>query len=291
MVAMLFQMWGTRGGRNDLGSRIGTRTSCYSFQAGEDLYVFDAGSGLVSVADALLTDARLRGVTRVSVFVTHAHLDHWEGLKDASWMWRPKNGLQLTLFGPTEALGAIRGSLAPPGFVSLEILALGTLAAFSYVELAADASVALPGATLHTVRLHHYSGIAPNRRHLDTLGYRLAVDGGPGISYLSDHEPIADTRAVEDQVLSASNLAIVDANYSDIGQHAFGHGSIEYAADLARRHPAVQVLAGHHGPMRTDQVIEDAMRRHGAGLPNLLLAVQRGELRWDGQARRFEPGP
>ncbi len=217
-------IWGCRGGRNTWHSRIGNATSCYSLAVGADLFVFDAGRGLGALAAALAGDERLRAIERLHVLVTHAHLDHWEGLKDAEWMWRRDNGLELTVLGPQEALDTIAAGHAPPAFVPLEVLALGTLRRLSFVALAAGASVALPGATLETVALHHYSGLEPNRRYLDTLGYRLAVTDGPTVAYLSDHEPTAATRALEDAVVATAQLVIVDANHSDVAQHTFGHG-------------------------------------------------------------------
>ena len=48
-----FQVWGSRGGRNTHGSRIGNLTSCYSLRAGEDVFVFDAGRGLLVLAEAV----------------------------------------------------------------------------------------------------------------------------------------------------------------------------------------------------------------------------------------------
>lgn len=280
-----FQVWGSRGGRNTSGSRIGNLTSCYSVHAGEDLYVFDAGRGLLLLADAVVRDRAMPGVSRVHVMVTHGHMDHWEGLKDAAWMWTQGNGLTLDVIGPAEALDAIRHAHAPPSFVPLEVLALGTVARFGTVEVTADITHALPGATLRTVALHHYSGIAPARHYVQTLGYQLIVDGGPTITYLSDHEPTDETRATEDVCVASSDLAVIDANYGEIREHAFGHGSIEYAASLATRHPAVRVLAAHHGPLRSDDAIEAIYARQTA--PNLAIAREGDSLVWDAAARCF----
>jgi phosphoribosyl 1,2-cyclic phosphodiesterase len=284
-----FGVWGCRGGRNTHGSQIGNLTSCYALRAGEDLFVFDAGRGLLVLADAVLDDARLRGVSRVHVLVTHAHMDHWEGLKDAAWMWRPSNGLSVSLVGPAEALDAIRRAHAPPSFVALDVLALSTLARFELVEIAAGATLTLPGAVLHAVALHHYSGVAPHEHHLDTLGYHLVLDEGPSIAYLSDHEPTAATSEMERTLLAASQLAILDANYGSIAEHAFGHGSVEHAAGLARAHPETWVLAAHHGPLRSDAAIAAAHRQYGTGAANLTIAAEGDAARWDPGTRRFVP--
>jgi hypothetical protein len=217
-------------------------------------------------------------------------MDHWEGLKDAAWMWRPRNGLGLTLLGPKEALDTIRRAHEAPAYVPLELLARDSLAQLTFVELEAGMTVALSGARLATAALHHYSGVAPDQRHLDALGYRLDLDGGLGLAYLSDHEPTPATRAQEDALVATAALAIVDANYGDVREHAFGHGSVEFAAELAGRHPGVQVLAGHHGPTRSDEAIEASLRRHGAGRANLGLAIEHDDRRWDARTRRFQPG-
>lgn len=287
MDSIAFDVWGSRGGRSKDGSRIGTLTSCYSIMAGGDLFIFDGGRGLSPLAAAKFADQRFSGIGRAHVLITHAHLDHWEGLKDAEWMWRKGNGLALTVLGPNEALEAIHQGYQPPSYVPLEILALGTLGSLSFVELAANSHAAVAGATLQTVALHHYSGMAPNRRYLDAIGYRLELPGGPSVVYLNDHEPVASTRAQEDTVLAGSHLAIVDANFCNLADHAFGHGSIESAADVARRHPDTLVLASHHGPMVSDAQIEDAYRRHGAGLTNLALAREGDCWLWDAGARQF----
>lgn len=274
-----------------MGSAIGNRTSCYSVTHGEDLYVFDAGSGLLDLSIAQRTDERLDDVKRVHVFVTHAHWDHWEGLKDAEWLWRKNNGIELSILAPEEAIDAIESACKPPSFVKLAILAIGTVKSFRISPLVANQEVALPSAKLLPVPLHHYSGIAPNQEYLCTLGYRLQLEGGPTIVYLCDHEPTAKTVDVEETALASADLAIVDASYGDISEHAFGHGSIESAASLSKRFPNMRILAAHHGAMREDADIEDAMRRHGAGLPNLSLAIEGSEAVWNPQTGRFDTTP
>jgi phosphoribosyl 1,2-cyclic phosphodiesterase len=256
-------------------------------RAGRDLYVFDAGRGLVVLADAVL-NGQLGEIERVHVLVTHAHMDHWEGLKDAGWLWRRGNNLALSLIAPGEALAAIKSAHAPPSFVDLEVLALGTLARFEYRELSAGSSLALPGARLDAVALHHYSGMAPHKHYLDTLGYVLTLDAGPAVAYLSDHEPTAATATIEESVLALSQLAIVDSNYGAVADHAFGHGSIEYAAALARAHPTVQIVAGHHGPLRSDDVITGDLARFGAGCANLDIAREGDIATWDPAVARFQ---
>ena len=282
-----FQIWGARGSRNATGSTIANRTSCYSLAVGQDLYVFDAGSGLLELSAAQHSDTRLAHIRRVHLLVTHAHWDHWEGIKDAEWLWRKGNGIELTILAPKEALDAIERTCQPPSFVRLEILALGTVKSLSFVELEAGGEVPLPSAQLLPLPLNHYSGISPHVQALYTLGYRLSVKDGPTVVYLCDHEPSAATAEMEDAALASADLAIVDASYGNISEHAFGHGSIESAAVMSRRFPKLRILAAHHGPMRKDRDIEEAMERHGSSLPHLSLASDGHEEIWDAEKKRF----
>lgn len=287
-----FDVWGCRGSRNFVPPRseIGNLTACYSLLLGEDLYVLDAGRGLAALAAAMRTEARFRKVARVHVLVTHAHMDHWEGLKDADWFWLRDNRLELEIAGREQALHAIRGGHEHPSYVPLEMLAQGTLRRLAYRTLGTGEHGAFGnGVFVRTAALNHYSGPADARRHLDTLGFRVEVEGGPVVCYLSDHEPGPTTLATELDVLEGAHLAVVDSHFADVENHAHGHGSQEHTASLARRRPEVLVLAGHHGPLFGDDDIRAAHARHGGGLSNFRLAVEGETYLWSTPRRRFEP--
>ena len=284
-----FDVWGSRGSRSLVPplSRIGNRTSCYSLLRGPDLLVLDAGLGLAALTHAMSAQKRFDGVRRVHVLVSHAHMDHWEGLKDAEWFWRRNNGLQVTLHGTDEALSAIRSGYAHPLYVPLELLAAGKLRRLRSRALKAGARLRLGPWALETCALNHYSGAGRRRLFLSTVGYRITVDGGPAVAYLSDHEPTSGTRETDRRMTRGGHLVVLDAHFADIADHAFGHGSQEHAAVVARENPGTLVLAGHHGPIFSDAEIEASRRRHGRGLPNLELAVEGRSYVWSAARKAF----
>lgn len=286
-----FDLWGCRGSRNFAPalSRIANRTSCYSLAVGDEILVFDAGRGLGALGHALRHDASLSGVRRVHLLVTHAHMDHWEGLKDVEWFWRRGNGLEVTLYGTAEAQGAIQRGFEPPAYVPLELLAQGTVQSFRRETLEAGSRLRLCGGELIAYSLNHYSGSAATRRDIDTLGYRFALPGGPAVAYVSDHEPTPATWDTERALVSGAQIAVYDAHFPDVKSHMHGHGSQEHAAFVARHFPQTLVLAGHHGPLFEDDELQATFERYGAGLPNFALAVEDSRYLWKGE--RFEPGP
>lgn len=283
-----FDVWGCRGSHSSAPgrSRIGCHTSCYSLHCGQDLFVFDAGRGIALLADATTNHPRLRQTKRIHLFVSHAHMDHWEGLKDAGWFWTPKNGLSVAIYGTREAIDTIQRGLAPPAFVPLDVLAQNSVAKLTWNEVHAGEAATIAGQSVLPIKLNHYSGLVDSRRDLDTVGYRVSIANGPSVAYLCDHEPTAATQAAEDVAMNGAQLAVLDCQFADRKDHAFGHGSQEHAAACAKRHPGCLVLCAHHGP-RSDEHIEEGLRRHGAGLTNIELAVEGRGLLWNATNRTF----
>ncbi len=291
-----FDVWGCRGSRSLIPprSRFGNNTSCYSLLDDEDLVILDGGRGLGALGHAMIGDGRFQGVRRIHVLVSHSHLDHWEGLKDAEWFWEPNGRLDFSLYAPPQALAAIRQGYQHPSYVPLETLAQGKLDSIQVHPLRLEGALTVGGWSVETFPLNHYSGSGAGRQMLDAFGFLLGRSGGPAVAYLCDHEPTEETRNMEDRVLSRAHLAVVDAHFESIRQHAFGHGSVEHAAGVARRHTGVTVIAAHHGPTFTDAGILAASREHANGLENFHLAAEGSTYRWrpgEGAFRRLEGSP
>jgi hypothetical protein len=189
--AVDFDIWGCRGSRSlPLGrSAVGIRTSCYSVLAGDEVLVLDAGRGIGMLAEAMKREARFAAVRTVYVLIGHAHLDHWEGLKDVDWFWERDNGLAVELCGPREAIDVVRAGHREPAYVPLERLADGTVRSLTYRVLEAGVTASLGRFSIASHALHHYSGMGESRRHLETIGYCVSLAGGPRVAYISDHEP------------------------------------------------------------------------------------------------------
>ncbi len=284
-----FDIWGCRGSKSYIParSRIGNHTSCYSLQAGSDLYVFDAGLGLASLSYEIHRQDRFAGVKRVNLLITHAHLDHWEGLKDADWFWQRENGLEIRIFGLDEAINAIQRGYEHPSFVSLDLLARGTISHLEFRSFSFGDVFEVGDWKVENVPLNHYSGTPEDKSVLQTSGYRLSLPNGPVVCYISDHEPTEETLPAEKQLTRGGDLVVYDAHFPDIKDQRYGHGSQEHAANMARQSKKLLVIAGHHGPMFSDVDIDKTYRRHSVNLPNFYIAVEGESYVWDEDEKKF----
>jgi ribonuclease BN (tRNA processing enzyme) len=284
-------IWGARGSRSLVPpwSKVGNNTSCYSLLQGEDVLVIDGGRGLAALAHAVLAEERFQSVKRITLVVSHAHMDHWEGLKDCSWFWGLSHSreLELEILGPSQALESIKRAYESPSFMPLEILAGYNLELQQRV-LETGESIELRNWKIQTHSLNHYSGSADRKRYLDTLGLRISPLGcEPVVSYLCDHEPTDETRSAEKFLLNGAEIALIDANFLNTTDQAFGHGSQETAAKLAQSYPDILFLATHHGPGFSDEQLMASFEHHARGLSNLRLAVEGTTLRWDSKSTVF----
>ncbi len=257
-------------------------------QDGSDLFVFDAGLGLASLSYEIHRQRRLGVVKRIFVLITHAHLDHWEGLKDADWFWERDNGLEVRVFGVDEAINAIQRGYEHPSFVDLDLLAQSTVSKLDFISFSFGDVLELGEWRLESLALNHYSGTPEDKSVVQTSGYRLSREGGPIVCYISDHEPGPATVDVEGQLTRDANIVLYDSHFSTIAEQRFGHGSQEHSANVAKSSPNLLVLAGHHGPMYSDVDIEKTFRRLSKGLDNFALAVEGHGFVWDSTMEKFQ---
>jgi phosphoribosyl 1,2-cyclic phosphodiesterase len=128
-----------------------------------------------------------------------------------------------------------------------------------------------------------------------TLGYRI-TDGGHTLVYMPDHEPGLGTPLdqLEDEWVSGLDLArgadllLHDAQYTDeeYPRHlGWGHSSQADLLTFAHRAGAGRLMAFHHDPLHTDEVLDamaaDALARWEAagGVPGSLeLATEATEV-------------
>ncbi len=144
-MAISVTFWGVRGSIATPGPdtvEFGGNTSCVEVVCGERRIVLDTGTGMRLLGQRLLRD---RKRVQMSVFYSHMHWDHIQGLPFFTPMYMP--GTQIDFHGMKGLQSALLTQMSEPGFP----VSLGDLPSqLSFNELAEGARVRLDDETTVT---------------------------------------------------------------------------------------------------------------------------------------------
>jgi phosphoribosyl 1,2-cyclic phosphodiesterase len=206
----------------------------------------------------------------LSAFVTHLHFDHVQGLPFFGPALR--SDVRLDVYGPIQdgTLSEAFSRFVKPPYFPVEVGELPGEVGF--FELADGEQVKVGPSIVIAREVPHVGR---------TLGYRIEVDGVV-IAYLSDHQaPSADGRVIMDvseavlDLCRDADLLIHDAQYTDdefLAKWSWGHSTIAYAVEVARKAGARQLALFHHDPTHDDEQL-DALAKQASQLAGSDLSV------------------
>jgi phosphoribosyl 1,2-cyclic phosphodiesterase/CheY-like chemotaxis protein len=255
--ALVMTFWGVRGtlpvSRADT-VRYGGNTSCVSvsFPDGR-LFVFDAGTGIKALSDALMAAKR----TRIDgkILITHPHWDHINAIPFFAPFYIAGN--QFEICGPAHGDITVRELVAEQMHgVFFPINVNDFAASISYRDLT-EGTFEIGGVMMRTMLLSHPG---------NCLGYRLE-HRGRSICYITDNELFAaDSEFYSEEYVErladfvrAADALITDCTYTDeeyLRKIRWGHSSVSQVADLAARARPTALYLMHHDPDQSDTVID-----------------------------------
>ncbi len=249
------RFWGVRGSIPSPGahtSRFGGNTACVEVRCGDEVLIFDLGSGARSLGETLKAPAR------ATIFISHYHYDHLQGLPFFTPMFLPQN--QFTLYGPKrKELGVkaiLAGQMQQPYFpVTAEMV---FRAQVDYRDFQVGDVAKVGEARVTALELNHPGG---------NLGYRVDYRGR-SVVYATD---IEHGSAVDEQLgefARDTDLLIYDAQYTEdeyLGRSGppkagWGHSTWQASVAAANRSQAKRLVLFHHEPTRSDVELEKLLR-------------------------------
>lgn len=272
------RFFGVRGSVASAGDdtrRYGGNTSCVSVQVGEQQIVFDAGTGIRPLGEAL---TRSGDAGRVHLFLSHLHWDHIQGFPFFAPAYIPGHRIDIHRVRPSNDGPGVREVFADqmraPTFpVGLDVMR----ADLRFEDLTPGQEVLVGRALVRNVLVDHPNGCA---------AYRVDA-GGRSIVYATDleHGPTPDPALVE--LARGADLLIYDAMYTPEeydgragpSRRGWGHSTYDAGAALAEAAGARHLCLFHHDPGHDDAFLDRLGERARARFPNSLVAAEGLELR------------
>lgn len=250
---MEVRVWGCRGSLPTPGPdtiRYGGNTSCVEIRLEDGtLIIFDAGSGIRPLGNALLKHDDIR---EVYLFLTHAHWDHLLGFPFFRPAYRPDYQIHVR-GGPlakTSVERFLRRQMEPPFFpVSFEVMQ----AAFDFTA-GAPIVRQVGSASVIPIQISHPNG---------GYGFKVVEDDHSFV-FLPDNElgyahPGAPDQASFAAFCEGADLLFHDAQYTDeeyTGLHGWGHSPLSAVVDLSMAAGVSRLGLFHHDPAHDDAAVD-----------------------------------
>lgn len=245
--------------------KYGGNTACVEIRCGNQVLIFDAGSGLRQLGHALANERP----GQIHLFLSHYHIDHIMGLPFFAPLYSAE--CAMSLWGAyseaeCDVEHALRRLMSEPLFP----VQLGDLRArLKFQDFRSGETLnPSPDITIRTTPLRHPGG---------ATGYRVEY-GGKCVAYLSDME--FPEGAIDAGVLAlaySSDLVILDTTYTDqeLPLHAgWGHASWQQGVRLASLSKAKRLCLFHHDPSHDDVFMDAVAKEVNAARPGTIVAYE-----------------
>lgn len=261
------RFWGVRGGIATPGretARYGGNTACVEVRCGGHTMIFDGGTGLRPLGDALTATG---STVDVDIFFSHFHSDHIKGFPFFAPCYAPTSRLRLwsgILADNWTIERALRTMVGSP-FFPLRLDEFKAAMEFHSCP-AGETLKPHPDVTVHTAMLNHPGG---------SLGHRLEF-GSCSVAYITDteHRP----GELDPNVLKlarGADLMIYDGNYTDqefSSRIGWGHSTWEQGVRLANAAAAKTLAIFHHDPAHNDGFLDEISAKAEASRPGTIVA-------------------
>lgn len=273
---MRLRFWGTRGSIPTPGKetvRYGGNTPCVEVRLqNENLVIFDAGTGIRGLGDALM--ARGESV-KAFLLITHPHWDHIQGFP----FFKPLfiSGNEFTIMGPQTKSVTLRQVISDLMDKVYFPIQLNELKAKIHFHPLKEETVPMFDATLTSRYVNH-----PAFAH----GYRLE-QGGRSLVYISDNEPFdrelaKSVRNVEKVIVDrysevrgdpnqrifdfarGADVLVHDTTYTPeeyVNHVGWGHSHYLFSLKIADEAKVKRLVLFHHDQTHSDDKIDEILEK------------------------------
>ncbi len=226
---------------------VGGNTSCITVETPTGLVIFDAGTGMRELGNALMKREFGQGRGQASIFFTHTHWDHIQGFPFFQPIFVPGNRFTIYHMHPhveRVIVDQMRSEWFPVQFGHLS-------ADLEFRQMQEGEAVKVAGLEVRSKALQHPGVAYAYRVENGTSSLVLATDGEYKNLSASHTKEYIDFYA-------GADVLIFDAMFSvreSIIKEDWGHSSALIGADIARQAGVKQLVLFHHDPASGDDEI------------------------------------
>ncbi|HOW90363.1 MAG TPA: MBL fold metallo-hydrolase, partial [Elusimicrobiales bacterium] len=256
-------VWGARGFPRTVpnsASRYGRQTSCLSVETASNLFIFDAGTGIVPLGAEIA--ARKRYYKDIWIFLTHFHLGHVIGLSGFKPAQEP--GFTLHIIGANDPERSLKEVTQSAFYSSFSMARQAPKAKLNIYEVMADNYEIMDGVKLATMYANHQTSALVYS--LETMGKKIV--------YAPDSEIWGDATAFQDyderlaDFSKNADLLVHDCMYSDADYEKHkkeGHSGLSIVVDFAgEKAQAKSLLLAHLNPGYSDEELDKMLADAGS---------------------------
>ncbi len=262
----LVRFWGVRGSiacPGEAHRAYGGNTSCLEVRCGDKLMIFDAGSGLRALGQALSGESGLD----IDLFLTHSHHDHIVGLPFFGPLFDQRNRVRLWAghLQPHRTLHEVLVQfMSPPLFPVPPKIFCANVSFHDFT--AREVLHPAMGVVVRTAPLNHPNG---------ATGYRIDFKNR-SVCYITDteHIPGSPDQNILDLVAGADYM-IYDATYTDEEFPRYvkwGHSTWQEGVRLCDAAHVDRLVIFHHDPSHNDDFMDKIAEEAEQTRPGTLVA-------------------
>lgn len=255
---MKLTIWGARGFSPvipNTTSAYGRQTSCVSIETKKNIFIFDAGTGIIELGKKIVAEKRY--YKDIWIMITHFHLDHIIGLSEFEPLYDPHFSIHLV--GANDPERTLKDTAQITLYSSFSLHSSQPKAAVDVNEILEDEYEITPGVLLEAVYANHPTS---------TVMYKLTLMGR-SLVYAPDSEIWEDASAFQDYnektagFLKGTDILIHDAALKDSDYDKFrhrGHSSVSNIVNFVIDKTKIKELILFHAMAEySDDTIDEMM--------------------------------
>lgn len=267
---MKVKFWGVRGSHpitKDNCLKYGGNTTCLTVEVENQIFIIDAGTGLVEFGDSLNTT---KG--KYNLFFTHMHIDHLQGLMFFKPLYNPDS--QINLYGPV--------LLGKSFYDSIKELTEGNLFPVGVEHMKGIKNIDIVDDEWEIKFSLKKGELIVQGKYFDShprggiVVYKFSY-GKKSFVFASDIESVPHGLVKLIEYAKNCDLLIHDAQYTEdeyIHKKGWGHSTGEMAIENAKLSNAKILCLTHYNSNDTDEFLDKRFIYLKEKFPNLLMAKE-----------------